>query len=309
MEELMRKLPSLKYLELCGYGDASLLDGQRWQMITSGLNIFNFMLQASPSIKVENLDSFRSPFWLTEKHWYVAYSSYGRLFSVPYFATTESDGNFQPPDLWTAPDISIFYRCVRKLTLSESVYEINHRFSEVETLSISNSIHLLFIEQIVDPNRIQRLTLSSITRYFELIALVIKMPNLYQISIIDNIKHFLEEIGGGSFEQIQNLDISHPYSTGDTCDDNNYNIEQLCSIFPCVKHLHIAHACSETQIFSFMNQLKQLTVASFRFISSYSHIDNPEGLTEIQSALNHHRFARKLDYSYRLAVSSLNVWL
>jgi hypothetical protein len=308
MEELMGKLPSLKYLELCGHGDAGLLDGQRWQMITSGLNIFNFMLHVSTDIEVENLDSFRSPFWLTEKHWYVAYSSYGRLFSVPYFATTESDGNFQPPDLWTAPDISIFYRCVRKLTLSESVYEINHRFSEVQTLSMSNSIQLLFIEQIVDLNRIQCLTLSSITSYFELIVLINEMPNLYRISIIDNIKYFLEEIAGGSFEQIRNLDIGHSYSTRDS-GDNDYNIEQLCSIFPCVKHLHITYVCSETQIFSFMNQLKQLTVASFRFISPYSHIDNTERLTEIESALNHYRSAQKLDYSYRFGKSSLYVWL
>jgi hypothetical protein len=32
MEELMEKLPRLKYLELRGHGDADLLDGQRWQV-------------------------------------------------------------------------------------------------------------------------------------------------------------------------------------------------------------------------------------------------------------------------------------
>jgi hypothetical protein len=311
MEELMGKLPSLIYLQLQGYGNTDLLDGQRWQTITSGLNTFNFMFDISTLIDIENLDSFRSPFWLIEKHWYVAYSSSGYIFSVPYFANTETDGVFQPPALWTVPDISIFYRCITQLTLSKPVVDINHRFPEVQTLSMSTSIHLSFIEQIVDLNRIQHLMLSSITKYIGVIFLINEMPNLYRISIMNNLKSFLEEVRCKSFEKIRNLQIGSFNSSSDNTDsdDYNYSIEHLCSVFPCVKQLHISHSCSETQIFSFMNQFKQLTIASFRFISPYTYLNIVKDLTEIQSALNQHRSAQKLDYSYRLGKASLYVWL
>jgi len=311
IEELMGKLPSLKYLQICGHGNADLVDGERWQTITSGLNTFNFMFDISTLIDIENLDSFRSPFWLIEKHWYVAYISSGCIFSAPYFANTETDGVFQPPALSTAPDITIFYRCITQLTLSEPAVDISHRFPEVQTLSMSTSIHLSFIEQIVDLNRIQHLMLSSITKYIGVVFLINEMPNLYRISIMNNVKSFLEEIRGKSFEKIRNLQIGSFNSSSDNTDndDYNYSIEHLCSVFPFVKQLRISHSCSETQIFSFMNQFKQLTIASFRFISPYPYLNIVKGLTEIQSALNHHRSAQKLDYSYRLRKASLNVWL
>ncbi len=314
MEELMGKLPSLKYLQLQGYGNSALLDGQRWQTITSGLNTFNFKLYVSTGIGVQDLNSFRSPFWLIEKQWYVAYSLSRYIFSVPYFADTETDEEYQPPALSTAPDITIFYRRITQLALSTPLVDINHRFPEVQTLSMSTSIHLSFIEQIVDLNRIQHLMLSSITKYIGVIFLINEMPNLYQISIMDNVKSFLEEIRGESFEKIRNLQIGYTDSISDNTDDDdadyNYSIEHLCSVFPCVKHLNITYLCSRRRILRFINQFKQLTAASFQFMPSHCSIANTvEHHIEMQSALDHHRSAQKLDYTYRLEIPLLHIWL
>jgi hypothetical protein len=146
-------------------------------------------------------------------------------------------------------------------------------------------------------------------RYFELVVLISEMPNLGRISIINNIKLFLEEIAGGSFEQIRNLEIGHGFLGDSNLDGRDYSIEQLSSIFPGVKHLRVSHVCSTTRILSFIDTFKHLTVASFRSIPYFFASDNTERLIEMESALNRHRSVRKLDYSYRLSKSHVYVWL
>ena len=207
----------------------------------------------------QNLDSFRSSFWLNEKHWFVAYES-GTLFSVPYFAKKYTQDKLQPPVLSTLPNNKIFNECITQLTLTKTVVDVNHRFDRIHILNVCDSIPLLYIKQIVDLNQIQQLTLR-LTTYSEFISIINEMPNLYQISILRDVRQFLAEVQCKSFRKIRKLVIGTRYATGD--DNGDYSIEKLCSVFPHIEHLHVGYLCSASQILDHINQFKQLTNASF----------------------------------------------
>jgi len=309
MEQLIANLPRLKHLELHANGHADLLDGQRWQTATRRLSIFNFNFVLSDVLDLQDLNSFRSPYWLNEKHWFVAYT-YRSLFSVPFFAEKFTKEEFQPPILSTLPDNTVFYKCITQLTLSEPSFDISHRFTEVQTLIMFHSIPLSCIERIVDLNRIQHLYLIATTGYLGIIFLINAMPNLCRISIKVNLKDFFDNVQCNSFRKIQYLEIGNRYRISDNDDDNNYSDEQLYSVFPYVQNLNIAYYCSVAQILNFINQFKHLSTASFNCLpGGYKGEYENENVIKIQSALDRHRSSRKLDYTYRFDSSSVYIWL
>lgn len=311
MERLMSRLVRLKSLELHGRGGEDLVNGQRWQTITNHLQTFNFMIGLSSGISVDNLDSFRSPFWLIEKKWYVAYNTSDFLFTVPYFARTRGDEKFQPPILSTVPDPNIFHQCITRLTLSRSVFEIKQRFPQVDVLVLSTPIVFSLIEEIVDLNRIQRLILSSTTNFDGISFLISSLPNLHRISLIDNIKSYLKQLHEGSFPKIQSLEIGSFYSlTATSPTSNRYDLKQLAMIFPRVKHLHIRHRCSTRKILGFIHRFTQLNNASFRFTQSYLYSECVlDHIAEIQSSFDKYRSAQRHDFTYRFGSQSVYVWL
>lgn len=311
MERLLSKLVHLKSLELHGRGGDDLVSGQRWQSIIHHLQTFNFMISLSSDVDVNHLDSFRSPFWLITKKWYVAYNTSDFLFTVPYFARTRGEEKFQPPILSTVPDPEIFHRCITRLTLSSSVFKIKHRFSQVDVLVLSVPIAFALIEEIIDVNRIQRLILSS-KKTSDGISLIINaLPNLHRITFIDNIKYFLSQLTGTSFPKIQSLEIGSYYSLSamnTTC--NRYDSKKLASIFPCVKHLHIRHQCSTMKMLGFIRRFQQLNNASFRFTQSYLYSESIVDLiAEIQSSFEKYQTAQRHDFTYRFGTQSVYVWL
>ncbi|CAF5043864.1 unnamed protein product, partial [Rotaria sp. Silwood1] len=68
LEEMMSDLPRLKHLILIANCNRDVVNGQRWQMIVQHLVTFNFMFNLSVSLEYQDLDSFRTSFWLEEKH-------------------------------------------------------------------------------------------------------------------------------------------------------------------------------------------------------------------------------------------------
>ena len=125
------------------------------------------------------------------------------------------------------------------------------------------------------------------------------MPNLCQISINSEVKHFLEEVQYKSFENIRKLEIGNCY-TGDDDDedDSNYSIEQLGSVFPRIEHLHITHLCSMTQILDFINHFKYLSSGSFYYIPWYATEESiAKNIIEIQSGLDQCRSSNQLDFT------------
>jgi hypothetical protein len=306
MEQLISNLPSLKYLELHADGQSDLLDGQRWQTATSRLITFNFKFSLSSPPNLKDLDSFRSPFWLHEKHWFVACKDES-IFSVPYFAETYTNEEFQPPSLSTLPDKAIFNECITHLTLSSPVADINHRFTRVHTLNTYGSVPLLFMKQIIDLNRIQQLSFIS-NKYSEFISIINEMPNLYQIRLNREMIYFLE-VQCKPFEKIRKLEI---ITSGRAIDNNgDYSIEKLCAVFPRIEHLHIDHLCSPAEIVNYINQFKQVLSASFCWTSYSIFTDeySSKDTITVQSALDQNRASQKLNYTYRFDTSSVHVWL
>jgi hypothetical protein len=311
MERLMSNLPTLKHLELYANGNDDLVDGHRWQTAAQRLITFNFTFSLSINLVDLDLDSYRTSFWLNEKHWFVA-CSYRSLFSVPHFATTTTNEQFQLPVLSTAPDSSIFYEHITKLSVSEEVpVVINHHFNHVDTLVLLSPIHISLIERTVDPSRIQNLIIFSSVKNVNIMSVIDKMENLYHISVRTEVKQFLEEMRHKPMEKIRKLEIGNCYVDDDDGDnDNDYSIEDLCCIFPRVEHLSVAHPCSEEQISSFITAFKYLSNASFSYAQWCFRETNPEdNRFEIQSVLDQIRRHHNLDYTYRLDSSSVHIWI
>ncbi|CAF3031780.1 unnamed protein product [Rotaria sp. Silwood2] len=308
MEQLLGNLPSLKYLELHANGHDDLVDGQRWQMITSRLIMFNFYFSIPKDLESQDLDSFRSSFWLNEKHWFVA-SINRSLFSVPSFAETCANEEFQPITVSTLSDNTIFYDCITQLTVSEPVVDINQRFLRVRTLAMFHFIPLSSIEQIVDLNRIQNLILCSSTNYSGMGCLLNEMPNLWRISIRNKITYFIEEVQCKSYDKIRKLDIGNRYSMSDNY-EVNYSIEQLCIVFPKIEQLNICHWCPTTEVFCFINRFPQLLTVSFHFSNwILSEEQRNKSIIEVKSTLDQSRCSQKFNYTYRFDRSSVYIWL
>ena len=308
MEQLLTNLPNLRHLELRARGHTDIVDAYRWQMVTNRLITFNFMFTVSSDLCSQHLDSFRSPFWINEKHWYVALVNRS-LFSVPHFAQTCADEQFKPNTLSTLPDSIIFNDCITELTLSQPIMDSCQHFPRVHTLSLSYSIPLSSIEKLADLSRIQQLNLSSTSQHSGIMLLINEIPNLCQISITNQIKCFLEEVQYKPLSNIRKLEIGS-HHLDDIDDHDNYSIDQLCCVFPCIKHLHITHRCSTTQILNFIKGFHQLSTASFRYAKwSVRERDREKDIIEVQSTLDENRRSQTVDYTYRFDQSSVYIWL
>jgi hypothetical protein len=301
---MLSNLPRLKHLKLVASCHNDVINGQRLQIKTKCLVTFTFKFILSISLDSQDLDSFRTSFWLEEKHWFVAYK-HRYLYSVPDLNETSANENFELPLYSTVPDNKIFYECIERLDLLEKCNNINHHFTRVQTLTLCYSMLLATVEKIVDLSRIQHLILYPSMENFPIMHIINKMPNLYHISIPTGVNHFLKQVHCERIENIRILKISSRYM-----DNDNYNIEKLCIVFPNIKHLLVKHTCSISQIFDFLYRFKHLSTASFQYTSRLqSGDDAQEYRLKIQSILDRVRRRQRLNYTYRFACSSVHIWM
>lgn len=308
MEQLLSNIPRLKYLELHANGDADLVNGQRWQMLTNRLITFNFSFSVSNNLGSNDLDTFRSDFWLKEKRWYVACVNRS-LFSVPYFAETSADEEYEPITFSTLPNSEVLNNCITQLTLSEPVTNLTERFPQVDTLALFHTIDLSYISSIIDINRIQSLVLCSQKNYSGIGLLVNEMPNLCRISIKNGVKSFLEEIESNTFCKIRNLDVGNRYTINDDYEDD-YNLERLCYIFPQIERLHIDHWCSVVRVLGLIRKFDKLSNVSFHISNWFVDEEGQQkNITEVKSILDLHRTKQNNDFTYRFDRSCVHLWL
>ncbi len=303
LEQMMSNLPRLQHLELNVDCDSDVVNGQRWQTKVKNLVTFKFMFHLSHELESPELDSFRTSFWLEEKHWFVAYT-HRRLFSVPHFLATEADENFQLPQCSTAPDNRIFYECIDKLKLTESSSHVNGHFPHVKTIVLGCTAFLPMIDKIVDLNRIQHFIFSSLVENFSIKRLVNEMPNLRQISLRCDVENFLKQVRYETLDKIRTLQIGNSFAK-----THNYNIEHLCTVFPNIEHLQVDYKCSTIQIFDFLHRFKHLSTASFHYISWYDHEEVQQSRHDIQSVLDRVRRVQRLNYTYQFDSSSVHFWI
>ncbi len=124
MEQFLPKLPRLKHLELILTGDEDLIDGYRWEILTYFFTTFNFKFNINSYFP--RLDSFRTSFWLKEKHWFIASNS-NSIFSIPHFCPSEI---FFPGSFFidsTAPNDQLLF--IDQSTNNTKTNERNSRLS------------------------------------------------------------------------------------------------------------------------------------------------------------------------------------
>jgi len=304
IEPMISNLPRLKHLELVGNFNKDVVDGHRWQMKVKSLVTFKFMFSLLVELESQDLDSFRSSFWLEEKRWFVAFAE-KRLFSVPDFAITETDKNFRLPLYSTVSDNRIFYECINKLQLTETPDNIDRHFTHVQTLTLDRSIPLSIIGKTVNLSRVQHLIFCSSLKNLPIKLLIDEMPNLYRLSIKCDLKNFLKEVFYETIDKIQSLEIGNRFQNV-----NDYNMEQLCTVFSNIKHLHVDHICTAIQIVDFLDRFKYLSTASFCYGSwSASEEEMQRCRLQVQSELDRIRRFGKLYYTYRFDSASVHIWI
>ena len=290
LERMMSNLPRLKHLQLIAHCHDDIIDGPRWQRKVKALDTFKFIFYVSPKVSSRQLDSFRTEFWLHAKQWFVAYTK-RCFFSVPYFIPMEVDDDFRLPLYTTAPNNGIFYAYVDNLHLTKLDSHINCHFPHVHTLTLGVSSSEYPIKKIVDLGQVRHLKLFSMKKKFAIGSLIKKMPKLFEISLINGIEDFLNQISNQKLGKIRTLHLGHIRMRA-----SDYKIKHLFNIFPNIEHLRIHHQCSIEQIFDFLNGFQYLSTASFPYIEWFENLDNRPHV-------------QKLTYTYRFDRSRIYFWL
>ena len=293
LEQIISNFVCLKHLKLTASCDKDVVDGERWQRKLKNLVTFKFMFYLPSRLQSHELNSFRTPFWLHEKQWYVAYSN-ECFFSVPHLTTKNAEAYFLFPRCTTVPDGGFWYRNYEQLKSIETLGRRNIRSSHVRTLVLESFPPLPTIKEVIDLGQIAYLTLCSLPERFPIGSLINAMPNLYGISIESDANVFLEKFRAKTFSNIRMLAIRYIF----IC-DTDLTIARLSSIFPALEHLHIGSMCLIEEIFDFLHRFKHLSTASFRYVTR--HATNTEQYHfKIQSTLNMMRGVDELHYIYQL---------
>ncbi|CAF4673313.1 unnamed protein product, partial [Rotaria socialis] len=123
MNQLMLNLPDLQHLELVTKGLLDMTDGQSWEKMTRSLLTFNFKISVCMDWIEDIVESFRTPFWLEEKRWFVA-CTWDSLYSVPYFSDVCANTYFRPPLYSSVTDEALFCDHINHFILNESSKQI-----------------------------------------------------------------------------------------------------------------------------------------------------------------------------------------
>ena len=302
-EHMMSNLPRLRHLELVSHCDNDVIDGHRWHKKVNKLDTFNFMFYISDELQSRKLDSFRTPFWLNKKRWYVAYTD-GLLFSVPHFIQTEVNGHFRLPRYRTISGNKIFYENIQKLSLTKALSRRNIHFPRVQKLELRFVPDLSTLMRIVDLRQVQQLTLSSVENISALQSWINRMPNLCEISIETDVKKFIEHVHYKRSNQIRTLRLGNYLTRVD-----DWKIEDLCIAFPYLECLEVNFQCSIEQVINVLRRFKYLSIASFPCAHWYEGTDHFEQYYRIVPTLNEIRQIHGLNCTYRFDSSMIFFWI
>jgi hypothetical protein len=268
IERFLSNLPHLKHLELDIKGQIDLVDGYQWQILTNNFITFNFKFNVELHRVESILDSFRTPFWVSNKCWYVAYDN-ECLFTVPHFIPKRVTVPYYSPTSTTTPDDTLFYDHIKCVTIVEPRRSTLHRFRHIKELNIQCSISPKFFLFEVDLSRLEHLTLSSLDNIRSFMLYLNTMPCLYKLSIKGYLTtDFIEDLKDYRTEQIRTLEI-------DTSTKNlSYIIEGLIRLFPRVERLYISTITLKKDMIRLIDGFQYLSNASFT--TKYSIIEKDQ---------------------------------
>jgi hypothetical protein len=260
MERFLSNIPHLKYLDLETLAFSDVANGHFWQQLAGSLLIFNFKFIALTIPVHRILDSFRTPFWLEKKRWFVGYLD-GSLFSVPHFTPTHIDSLHLLCFHSTAPDHSFIYKRLNKLTVSTILCKTNPRLTHVKTLVLEWPVSLKLLESGIDLNQVEHLVVPSLDKLLTLMPLESIMPHLNKLTVKNRITiEMIERIRCYRFAQIRILDLEKRIMH----EHIDCIVEELFRLFPRIEHLiHKSSIESVAMMIRLINGFKYLSNASF----------------------------------------------
>ncbi|CAM4983882.1 unnamed protein product [Rotaria socialis] len=274
MNQLMLNLPDLQHLELVTKGLLDMTDGQSWEEMTHSLLTFNFKISVCMDWIEDIVESFRTPFWLEEKRWFVA-CTWDGLYSVPYFSDVCTNTSFRPPLYSSVTDKALFCDHINHFILNESPKQIRYYFRHMKKLEIASSESLEMLSVFIDMNSIECLVVSTLIELSKILWMFQLMPRLKKLSINTQVSYFLQESHKIRLECIENLEINDPLLNNDY-----YVVEQLCQTFPCVETLCISSLKWAELIPRVIERLKNLSNVTIYF-EKLASPQQPNQLQEI----------------------------
>jgi hypothetical protein len=311
MEAFLPNFPQLKYLELQAHGMSDLVDGNRWQRLTSSLFKFNLIVKLQDSSYLESLDTFRTTFWLEEKHWYVAYQN-KCLFSVPHFASNQIEIPIQSPVYSTVPDDIIIYNRITKVIINSVPVDTSIWFTNVKTLVFKCSISIDVLSSIVDLNQIEHLTILHIEDLSKLLPFEWRMPRLCQISIVKPVTiDMIRRVKHYQMKNIRKLEIAIKVQY------YRFIIENVFILFPNIKHLSIRTSRIESiksivHIIDRFDYLSNLSLYSTYLTGNLNTIiyNNTKSIVYLSRRLTENNFTCRINSSSTsTAIYNVNWWI
>lgn len=297
MNQLMFNLCNLEHFEIVTEGLLNMTDAHDWEKITRSLTTFNFKIMVTIFWTEDIMNSFRTPYWLHEKKWFVA-CTWKSLFSVPYFADTCVDRFFRPPLYSTVADKTIFSDRVNHFIYNDASQHPECYLRHVKTLELRSSESLDLLPTFLDMNSTEHLILASSIERSNVLFLLKHLPHLKKLSINEQILRFVEETKQMCLECVETLEINDP-----KVNSSFYILELLARLFPRVETLHISSTTWPLLVGRLIDRLEDLSKASFRFEVKprpneqiqYQNIEN----NIIWQAVRASRRMKKFNYSYR----------
>jgi hypothetical protein len=285
IECFLSNLPQLRRLILDLKGQIDLVDGHRWEILSGDLITFNFNFNVELNRVDRILDSFRTPFWLLTKRWYVVYDN-KCLFTVPSFAPNEVYVPYYPPIYSTTPDDSMFYNNINRIIVFEPRNATLHRLHNLKELDIRCSIYPKLFFSNVDLSRVEHLKLSSLDNIRSFIIYIKAMPRLSKLSLKGNLK-------GDFIEHVKDYQTEH--------------------LFPLIQYLQIATINSRKDIIRLIDGFEYLSNASFTIKGLSSKIDQewslkPELSIRGVRRLTNGTFTCRFSSSV-LSCGEINLWI
>ena len=296
----MSNAPHLKYFNLEASIRPDMANGHLWQRFVHSLLVFHFKFHISITDIHSTLDSFRTPFWLEEKHWYVTYFD-DTLFSIPHFIPTHMTALDYLFFLSTAPDHSFLSSHVNALTLDTMSTGINKRLPNIRTLILARNMKKFTrVKLTMSFHQVNHLSIYSFDQLVTIMPLENLLPQLSNLTIRDRITiEMIEHIRSFRLPQIRILELGTHLSHRQI----GSILEELFHLFPNLEQLRYkSYIASVDLMLRLIHGFPHLSSAFFRaslifFRKNEQFCRNPNLFLRNLSHANFHQTICRMHHS------------